>query len=113
MSSKIAFLLSMIFVTAFIALGMDMITIQYAYSALDSKSTSISYLLSKYGTVDQDITQKIEIEYNVTFECLEYCSPLFGDSVRYKISSQVKTILVSDEPLTISVERNAVIGFYG
>jgi hypothetical protein len=113
MSSKFAFLLSMLFVTLFIALGMDMLSIQYAYSALDSKSASISYLISQYGTIDYDLSQKIETDFNVTFECLENCSPMFGEIVKYRISKHVNTILVSNNSLTISVERNAVIGFYG
>lgn len=112
MSSKIGYLLSMIYVVMFIALGVDLITIQYAYSALDSKSVSISYLISEHGTLDDSLIETIEKRYNVDFTCTGNCAPLFGDEVQYKISTEIKPIIVSKETITITINRSTVIGFY-
>ena len=113
MSSKIAFLLSMIFVGWFFALGMDMINIQFAISNLDSKSVTISYLISQYGTVDAQIEEEIENKYNVEFVCTDNCTPLYGEVVTYVISTNIKTLIVgSNKSMTISIKRTAVIGYY-
>lgn len=112
MSSKVGLILSMIFVVMFIALGVDVITIQYAYSDLDSKSMNISYLIAQHGTIDDSLIRSIEEKYHVTFECIGNCAPFFGDTVDYRISTQIKPIIVSLETITISVNRSTVIGFY-
>ena len=112
MSSKIAFILSMIFVGWFFALGMDMVNIQFAISNLDSKSISISYLISKYGTIDGTIEKEIEDKFSVEFTCIDNCSPKFGDIVTYEISQTVSTVIVGHRSMTVSVQRTAVIGYY-
>ncbi len=111
MSSKIAFLLSMIFALLFIALGTDMMSIQFAYNDLGAKSVSISYLISSYGTLDTSIINNIETKYSVEFTCLENCSPIFGDVLKYKISREIKTMTMSQH-FEISLIREAVIGLY-
>lgn len=112
MSSKLGLVFSMIFVTLFFALGLDLIAVQIIYSDLDAKSGAISYMISKYGTIDSDIKNAIEDKYDVSFTCTSNCSPLFGDVVTYVISRDYKPLMIRDDIMTISVERNAVIGYY-
>ena len=112
MSSKIGLILSMIFVTMFFAMGLDLISVQIIYNDLDSKCIAISYQISKYGTVDEQIKSSIESTYKVRFTCIDNCSPKFGDVVTYQISKDYRPIIINSETMTISVERNAVIGFY-
>ncbi len=111
MSSKLGLLLSMIFVTLFFAFGLDLIAIQTIYSDLDAKSVAISYKISKYGTVNEEVKNYIEVTYGVNFRCIDNCSPLFGDTVTYIISKDYKPIIIKNEAMTISVKRNAVIGY--
>lgn len=102
----------MIFVVLFFALGVDTITIQYAYSDLDAKSVTISYLIAEHGNLEDSFIKNIEESYNVKFQCISNCSPLFGDSVEYIISTDIKPIIVSKETMEISLKRTAIIGFY-
>ena len=111
MSSKLGLVLSMIFVTLFFAFGLDLITIQFIYNDLDAKSVAISYKISEYGTINNSIKQNIESTFNVNFTCVSNCSPMFGDVVTYVISKEYKSIIIDKNTMTISVERNAVIGY--
>lgn len=112
MSSKIGLILSMIFVSLFFAFGIDLIMVQVIYSDLDAKSVSISYKISQYGTIDDKLKEAIENDYEVTFVCLGNCEPKFGDTVTFAIAKNYNPIIIKDEPMTISVKRNAVIGYY-
>lgn len=112
MSSKLGLILSMIFVTLFFAMGLDMICVQIIYNDLDSKCIAISYQISQYGTIDNQLKSSIESTYKVNFTCINNCSPKFGDVVTYQISKDYRPIIIKQETMTISVERSAVIGFY-
>ena len=113
MSSKFGTLLSLIFVAFFVALGADLITIQYLYSDLDAKSTSISYIISKYGRVTENLEATIEDRYQVEFTCLDYCSNNPGDVVSFVISRKYKPVFISKNEITISVKRQAYISYFG
>ncbi len=112
MSYKIGLILSMIFVALFFAFGVDLITVQFVFSNLDAQSVAISYRISQYGTLDDNLIQEIENRYNVNFECLSYCHPQFGETLDYKISRQITPIVISKEPMTIAIKRSAIIGYY-
>ena len=111
MSSKLGLVLSMIFVAMFFAFGLDLINIQFIYNDLDAKSVAISYRISEHGTVDDSLKQNIESTFKVTFQCKSNCSPLFGDVVTYVISKEYKPMIINQDTMTISIERNAVIGY--
>lgn len=112
MSYKIGLILSMIFVALFFAFGIDLITVQFVFSNLDAQSVAISYRISQHGTIDENLINEIENKYQVDFECLSYCHPQFGDILDYKISRQIKPIIISKEPMTIAIKRSAIIGYY-
>ena len=101
----------MIFITMFFAFGLDLISIQFLYNDLDAKSVAISYKISQYGTVNESLKQNIEETFNVTFRCTSNCSPMFGDTVTYVISKEYKPMIIQKDTMTISVERNAIIGY--
>ena len=112
MSSKIGLILSMLFVTLFFAMGLDVVCVQVIYNDLDSKSIAISYQISQYGTINNEIKSSIENKYKVTFTCVDNCSPKFGDVVTYQISKDYRPIIIQKELMTISIERSAIIGYY-
>ena len=112
MSSKLGLILSMIFVTLFFAMGLDLVCVQVIYNDLDAKSVAISYQISQYGTINNEIKAAIENKYKVTFTCVDNCSPKFGDIVTYQIAKDYRPIIIQKELMTISVERSAIIGYY-
>ena len=112
MSYKLGLVLSMTFVILFFTLGVDLITIQFAYSSLDAKSTAISYKISTHGMMDDSFITGLENQYHVDIECKSNCTPQFGDIVDYVISANIQTLIVANNNLTIRLARSAVIGFY-
>lgn len=113
MSYKISLLLSSIFIVLFFAFGVDLLTIQFVYTDLDAKSTSISYLISKRGTIDEDFITYIENDYHLDFTYLGEPNIAFGDVVTYTLTKTIDTIVVSKQPMEISVKRQAIIGYFG
>lgn len=113
MSYKIGVLLSMIFVAMFFLFGADLLSIQSTYSALDAKSSNISYLISRTGVIDDDFKKHIEDIYHVTFNCDNNLSPTFGEEIIYSISTTYHPLIISKGEMVISISRMTVVGFYG
>ena len=113
MSSKVGLILSMIFVAIFFVFGADLICLQSAFSALDAKANNISYAISRNGVIDDPFIDYIEETYHVSFYCEENSAPTFGDVVTYVITSTYRPLIIAKEPITISVKRMTVVGFYG
>lgn len=112
MSYKIGFILSMIFVAMFFLFSGDLISLQYIYSDLDAKSVSISYLISEHGKLDGPFIRGIERKYGVNFVTASNYMPLFGDEVTYVIATKYKPLIMSQDQMTVSIERTTVIGYY-
>ncbi len=112
MSSKVGLILSLLFVSLFVAFGIDMINVQFAYSSLDSKCVAISYRISKHGSVDEALVNALEEEYQVEFVCTGNCQPLFGDVVTYQVSTYIDALVISKSAVKITIERTAIIGYY-
>ena len=113
MSYKVGLILSTVFIALFFCFGIDLLTIQFTYSDLEAKSTSISYQISKHGSLDSTFVETLMQRYKIQFVCNSNCSPLFGDVVNYTISKQIETIVISEGPMTISLNREAIIGYFG
>ena len=112
MSSKIGLILSMIFVAMFFFFAGDMISIQFAYSNLDSKSITISHLISKEDTLSDNFKHHIEEQFHINFTILNQEEPYFGDVVNFVISTEFKSLVISKDPITLSIERSTVMGYY-
>jgi len=113
MSYKIGLLLSMIFVALFFLFGADLISLQSAYSLLDSKANNISYIISRNGVVDDDFINYVETTFLVTFECEKNESPTFGEKIIFQISTQYQPMVISNEEMTLAIKRMTIVGFYG
>lgn len=113
MSYKIGLLLSMIFVALFFLFGADLISLQSTYSILDSKANNISYLISRNGVITTDFIYYIETTFSVEIECPLNSSPYFGEKIYYRISTEFTPMVISQEKITISIERMTIVGFYG
>ena len=113
MQYKIGLILSTVFIVMFFMLGVDMLSIQFAFSDLDAKSTSIAYQIAQHGQIDNDFKSYLEQMYNLTISDISNQYPLFGEEVDYKLSKEITTILVSSGGMDISIRRSAVIGFFG
>ena len=113
MSYKIGLILSTVFVAIFFLFGADLIALQSAFSALDAKASNISYLISRNGVIDDSFIHYVENNYHVTFTCNKNLAPTFGETITYVISSPYQPLILAKNPITISVKRMTVVGFYG
>ena len=96
----------------FFLFASDMISLQFIYSDLDAKSVTISYLISENGVIDSEFIHYVEGKYGIIFAYADNYNPRFGDEVTYIISKDFKPIIMSNNKMTVSVERTTVIGYY-
>ena len=113
MSYKVGLLLSMIFITLFFLFGADLITLESAYSSLDTKANNISYLISRRGVIDDDFINYVENTFHVDFNCAKNLSPEFGEKIFYEVSMTYHPMVISKNEMTITIQRMTIVGFYG
>ena len=112
MSSKVSLILSMMFVVMFFLFAGDMISLQFAYSNLDATSVTIGYLISESYAVDETFINNVKEKFEIDFYLINEQTPYFGDVVDYIISSEYKSIVLSDHTMTLSIKRSSVVGYY-
>lgn len=112
MSSKLGLIISLVFFTMFFLLSIDMISIQYHISDLDSKSTIISYEISRLYVIDNDSVKSLEDKYHVAILNISNMKPEFGDVVSFTLEKDYRPIIVSNEMMELKIQRSTVIGYY-
>lgn len=113
MSYNLGMILSMTLVIAFFLLGGDMISLSYCYSSIDSSAITIGYIIAKEGRVNEEIINRIEETYNVTFASISPENPSVGDVVDFVIYRYYNPLIMATEPIRIEASRSTVVGYYG
>ena len=113
MSYKIGLILSMIFVVLFLLLGGDMLCLSASYSALDSNSISIGYLIAKSGRVDEEYLSYLEGSFHVNFLSISPSNANQGDVVEFTIYRYYDPLVISTSVIRLTASRTTVIGYYG
>ena len=113
MSSKIGFVLSLIFVFVFFLFGGDLVGIQYVYTSLDAKSVTIAYKIAKDARADEEYITSLENEFNVILEITNEITPLYGDECNFIVSTYYNPLVVSTIEIPLRVQRSTVLGYYG
>lgn len=103
----------MIFVALFFLFGADLIGLQSAFSALDSKANNISYLIARNGIINEEFIDSIEETFYVDFICELHLAPTFGEKITYTITSTYQPLIIDKQEILIAVHRMTIIGFYG
>lgn len=113
MGSKIGLILCLPFMFIAFLFGIDLIFIQLTYTSLDSISTTVSYRISKTGTVDEELKSFVKREVNGT---IEPAGPLEvyiqGETYSYYLIKEYKPIALQSNTLKLKLKRYAVISFY-
>lgn len=112
MGSNLGTILSMVFVALFFVLGVDIMSLQFAYTKLDQVATTFSYVIAKEGKINENTINNYCDQYNVTFTCLSNCTPKIGDIVDYRLSTYYTPLIIGNEDMLLVIERSTVIGFY-
>ncbi len=113
MASKLGTLLSMVLVYIAFLFGVDFVSIQLAYSCMDSLATSVSYKISKSGIINDEIKEYVRDSINAEIEPvgLSY-SYEEGSTLGYYLIKEYKFVSFERDPLELRIKRYAVINLY-
>ncbi|HOF53906.1 MAG: hypothetical protein WC160_00860 [Bacilli bacterium] len=112
MGSNIGTILSFLFVINVFLFGSDLINVQLLYSNLDAVAMTAGHLIVERGGITAEVAEFVEAEANATIYCVNNCTPRFGDTYIYVVTTSYEPITMSDEPIEISIRRSVVIGYY-
>ncbi len=112
MSSKLGLILSLIFVALFFAFGVDLLAVQNGYTNLMYTANDIAYTIAKNGKLDEALILGFKKQFKVDFECVSNCAGAKGELVVFIISKDVEVALISNRPITLSIKRSAIFGYY-
>ena len=113
MGSKVALILSLLFVITFFIFSSDLINVQYAYSKLDAMSNNVNYIISKnYGdeTPVESYVRKADPNADITFISK---TAAVGEPFFYELKTLVKTVVMNEgNPMEVRIKRSVIIGYY-
>lgn len=112
MSYKMGFILSLIFVIQIFLLGSDILCVQVIYSELDAVALSAQYMIANDAGLTAATAEFVESTIGGTITCTANCSPRFGDALVFEIAVTYDPLIMASEPMTLVVQRSAVIGYY-
>ena len=112
MGSNIGTILSFLFVINVFLFGSDLINVQLLYSNLDAVAMTAGHLIVEMCGITAEVVEFVEAEANATIYCVNNCTPRFGDTYIYVVTTSYEPITMSDEPIEISIRRSVVIGYY-
>ena len=117
MSQKLGMILSVMFIILVFLFGADLVMLQTVYTNLDSISETISFQIAKNGVdSDGDIDSSIkDYVYKTTGASITANNNgkvnfLEGDIFAYVLTKEYQPILLSTNPIKVSVSRYTVLG---
>lgn len=111
MGSKLAFLLSLVFVIQVLLMGGDIFSAQLIHSEIDALAMTAAMRIAKEGGISDGLSDYVH-SFNAEIDCLSACSPSFGETLTFRIYRTYQPIVIADQPIEISVKRSTVIGYY-
>ena len=111
MASKLGFLLTLFFVMVVVAYAGDLCAVNAIYTRLDSVAVTAAYQIALQRGITNSITQFVSEEAGAMIESLNNGPVAFGDTFRFKIYREYQSLIISKEPMVITVTRSAVIGY--
>jgi hypothetical protein len=111
MGHKLAQVLSLIFVFQLLLMIGDVTAIQVIQANMQSLATTLVHEIALKGRMDETMEQRVESN-GYTLRCLAMCQPQFGDTLTFEIQTTYDPLILSDQPLAISIIRYAVVGVY-
>lgn len=110
--SNIGVILSFLFVINAFLFGSDIINLQLLYANLDAVAMTAGHLIVEYGGITASIAEFVENEADAAIYCVNNCTPRYGDTYIYIVTTSYEPIVMSDEPMELSIRRSVVIGYY-
>lgn len=111
MAYKLGLLLSLAFLMAVILLVGDMTLLSGVRSSVDALSMTVAYRISYEGTLSQ-ATKDLVSSYGASIALEKGEAMRIGDVVTFSISKTYAPFVIQKDPLTITVRRSTVVGYY-
>ena len=70
-------------------------------------------LITKNSRIDSDFLSFLSIRYQVDVSANSGQSTNYGDVVTFVIKDKYDPLVIANEEMTISISREAIIGYYG
>ncbi len=111
MAYKLGLMLSMVFLISVMLLGGDIIAVSSIHSSLDALSLVISRNIGKDGYVSS-LSESLAKEHGAVLVYESGRVPAVGESLTFLLQKEYATMVLSKDPLVISVKRTAIVGYY-
>ncbi len=111
MAYKWSMLLTIVFVFQLLLMSGDITATQVIHGHLQALATHVGHHISQQGQLSPELIQWVESKTE-GIRCDSGCAPQFGDTLTFTIYQTFRPMILSNEPITISVTRYAVIGLY-
>ncbi len=112
MGYKLGFVLSLLFLVQLFALLGDIMSIQIIYTNIDAASITAGQLISRWGGINERVTEAVKNDAGAEIVQLEGSSVLVGQTFYYKVYKEYKPYVLQSESLEIAVCRSVIIGYY-
>lgn len=90
----------------------DLAFVQAIHGELDAVALSAGYQISMNGKLTAEIKEFVLKEAGAEISVEEPYEGRLGESLNFVVSKTYQSLIISSEPLVISVRRSAVIGYY-
>lgn len=111
MAYKLGLMLSMVFLISVVLLGGDIIAVSSIHSSLDALSLVISRNIGKDGYVSSQSKTLVD-DHGARLIYEENRVPAVGESLTFLLQKEYATMVLSKDPLMITVKRTAIVGYY-
>ncbi len=112
MSHNASILLSFAFLILVMLMMGDLFVAQALYYTLDSMAVTASYRISMDGGITSELRELVRRETGGEIYYVETNPTLsFGSIVAFRITKEFTPFVMSEDPMTVTVRRTAVIGY--
>ena len=114
MSYKFGLLLSMFFLIQVFLYSGDLACIQSIHSQLDAVALTAAYQISMQGLISDSIRDFVasEAKAEIYYVDASQAKKGYGDTVSFYVTRNYIPFVISNEAITITVRRSAVIGYF-
>jgi hypothetical protein len=110
MASKLGFLLSLLFLVQVLAYSGDTYSLQVIHASLDAVALQAGYQISRSNGLTPAIEDFVYKETGAAIEALS-SDTYFGAEFKFRVYRDFKPMIISSQPMTVSVTREAILGY--
>lgn len=110
MSSKLGFLLSLLFLVQVLAYSGDVYCLQLIHSSLDAVALQAGYQISRSNGLTPAIEKYVYKESGASIKALSSES-YFGAEFRFEVFKTYSPLILKSQPMVVSVKREAILGY--